>query len=163
MNSFPTYGFTVLLIVDARFDYEYSGGHIRNAMNVHGIAEMQKLYTQFCTCSACIVFHCEFSRDRGPSLMMAFRSHDRSLHKYPELSYPALFLLEGGYRQFYNDCPDLCTGGYVAMRDSEFVESGAMRKSYSLYCAEMEKRRPIEPAPYVFPLIDSPVLELPDQ
>jgi len=50
-----------------------------------------------------IIFHCEFSSERGPNLLRFLRSQDRSLneHIYPNLFYPELYLLEGGYKSFY--------------------------------------------------------------
>jgi hypothetical protein len=50
-----------------------------------------------------IIFHCEFSSARGPSLLRFLRNQDRSLneHVYPSLFYPELYLLEGGYKSFY--------------------------------------------------------------
>jgi rhodanese-related sulfurtransferase len=50
-----------------------------------------------------VIFHCEFSSERGPSLLRFLRSQDRSLNEkcYPNLYYPELYLLEGGYKSFY--------------------------------------------------------------
>ncbi len=50
-----------------------------------------------------IIFHCEFSSERGPSLLRFLRNQDRSLNEqsYPNLFYPELYLLEGGYKSFY--------------------------------------------------------------
>jgi hypothetical protein len=50
-----------------------------------------------------IIFHCEFSSERGPSLLRFLRNQDRTLneHSYPNLFYPELYLLEGGYKSFY--------------------------------------------------------------
>lgn len=52
-----------------------------------------------------IIFHCEFSSERGPSLLRFLRNQDRSLneHIYPYLYYPELYLLEGGYKSFYEN------------------------------------------------------------
>lgn len=65
--------------------------------------------------------------------MRQFREHDRreNIGSYPVLDYPTIFLLEGGYNRFYAECPDLCIGGYVAMRDPQFVRNGELRRSYS--------------------------------
>jgi M-phase inducer tyrosine phosphatase len=127
-----------VIIIDARFDYEFAGGHINGAMNVRSIADMKAFFQQFQECQPSLVFHCEFSKSRGPTRMRHFREHDRqvNLEHYPTLTYPTIYLLEGGYSQFYRECPDLCTGGYVTMRDPTFVSSGDLRKSHSSYFAD---------------------------
>ncbi|XP_036804932.1 M-phase inducer phosphatase isoform X3 [Oncorhynchus mykiss] len=72
-----------------------------------------------------IVFHCEFSSERGPRLCHYLRELDRALHAslYPLLFYPELYLLEGGYRHFYSCYPELCEPrGYVPMLHREYRE-----------------------------------------
>jgi hypothetical protein len=50
-----------------------------------------------------IIFHCEFSSERGPKMSRFLRKIDRANNKecYPSLDYPELYLLEGGYKAFY--------------------------------------------------------------
>jgi hypothetical protein len=57
-----------------------------------------------------VIFHCEFSSERGPSLLRFLRNQDRSLneHDYPNLYYPELYLLEGGYKLFYESFKNYC-------------------------------------------------------
>lgn len=57
-----------------------------------------------------VIFHCEFSSERGPSLLRFLRNQDRSLneHDYPNLYYPELYLLEGGYKLFYESFKNFC-------------------------------------------------------
>lgn len=57
-----------------------------------------------------IIFHCEFSSERGPALLRFLRNQDRSLneHNYPNLCYPELYLLEGGYKSFYENFKFYC-------------------------------------------------------
>jgi hypothetical protein len=59
-------------IVDCRFDYEYEGGHIRNAIHV---AEPHEAISRFFRetplegeLPVCLVFHCEFSKNRAPKM-----------------------------------------------------------------------------------------------
>jgi hypothetical protein len=131
------YGFELLLIVDARFEYEHVGGHIRTSQNVRSMGQMTTLFEEFRHCAACVVFHCEFSQRRGPNLMHRFRDHDRlkNIDRYPTLDYPAIYLLQGGYCQFFEDCPDLCDGGYVPMCEPRFVKSGELKRSHSMYAS----------------------------
>lgn len=51
------------------------------------------------------------------------RSNDRTLnnHVYPKVHYPELYILEGGYHQYFKDCPDRCEpSAYVPMDDPAF-------------------------------------------
>ncbi|XP_052820208.1 M-phase inducer phosphatase cdc-25.3-like [Mya arenaria] len=51
-----------------------------------------------------IVFHCEFSSERGPNMYRHLRSLDRESNKdsNPQLNFPEVYLLEGGYKEFYH-------------------------------------------------------------
>ena len=54
------------MIVDCRFDYEYEGGHIENAININDPKEMEALFfkdkeTVEKMMRKVIIFHCEFS------------------------------------------------------------------------------------------------------
>ncbi|KAI1887022.1 hypothetical protein AGOR_G00201760 [Albula goreensis] len=70
-----------------------------------------------------IVFHCEFSTERGPRLYRYLREMDRSLNVYPQLLYPELYILGGGYREFFSQCPALCDpSSYVPMLHRDFRE-----------------------------------------
>ncbi|XP_046693989.1 cell division cycle 25 homolog d isoform X2 [Silurus meridionalis] len=72
-----------------------------------------------------IVFHCEFSSERGPRLCHYLRELDRTVNAqtYPHLFYPELYLLQGGYKLFYSCCPELCEPcAYVPMRHRDFRE-----------------------------------------
>jgi M-phase inducer phosphatase 2 len=62
------------LIIDARYPYEYEGGHIDGALNLYLIEKL----TEFMFRNSVelkdknkrfvVVFHCEFSSERGPRL-----------------------------------------------------------------------------------------------
>jgi len=140
MANFASLGYEILVVIDARFRYEYDGGHISGSVNAPSVADAIALYDEYRGCNACVVFHCEFSQSRGPTLMRAFRDHDRRMNEHPKLSYPRLCLLEGGYSRFYAECADLCEGGYVPMRAPEFVESGELKRSHSAYVRGLRSR-----------------------
>ena len=64
--------FSRFLVVDCRFDYEYDGGHIRSAVHC---SEPKDVITQFFkqppeegALPVCLVFHCEFSKNRAPKM-----------------------------------------------------------------------------------------------
>ncbi len=69
-----------------------------------------------------MIFHCEFSSERGPGLLRFLRNQDRSLNanSYPNLYYPELYLLEGGYKSFYETFKAYCDPQtYKPMHHSE--------------------------------------------
>lgn len=98
-----------LHIIDCRYPYEYDGGHIESAKNLYTRSQVfdeyfrQPLQLKDPKKRNIFIFHCEFSSERAPSLLRFFRSEDRSIHEksYPELHYPEIYLLEGGYKAFY--------------------------------------------------------------
>jgi len=104
-------------IIDARYCYEYEGGHIKGAENF-GMWEEETFLAEFFPPSLqekpltpkplksndletkenesdnteaekrdILVFHCEFSSARGPALMRLMRKKDREINK---ATYPAL-------------------------------------------------------------------------
>lgn len=48
-----------------------------------------------------VVFHCEFSSERGPRMARYVRERDRAVNEYPNLHYPELYILKGGYKEFF--------------------------------------------------------------
>lgn len=123
-----------VIIIDSRYPYEYEGGHITKALNIY---TKERLYDEMFikrshkniilnnstmdmdssgddsdvdSKRSIIIFHCEFSSERGPSLLKFLRNSDRTLneHCYPSLFYPELYLLEGGYKLFYENYLDYC-------------------------------------------------------
>jgi len=116
-----------ILIIDCRFEYEFKGGHIKGAINLPREEDPELFLikeTQYHSLveKLCLVFHCEFSSHRGPKAYKKIRSLDRKQNEYPNLFYPEMYLLEGGYKQFWEEYPDMCEPcGYVEMKDPTFV------------------------------------------
>lgn len=144
-----------ITVVDCRFEYEYSGGHIPGAINLHTLDAVSSCMLTSCKppkpstshmiprssrhsqqhryhsednrqppdCNRhIVVFHCEYSQHRAPRLALHLRSMDRKLNstQYPLLSYPDVFVLHGGYADFYASHSSRCGGGYVAMNDEAY-------------------------------------------
>ncbi|XP_032672595.1 M-phase inducer phosphatase-like isoform X2 [Odontomachus brunneus] len=108
-------------IVDCRYPYEYDGGHIEGALNLYNkdLIE-QHLFKPLTTVPTIqpdtdkrdiLVLHCEFSCERGPNVSRFLRSIDRQRNKehYPALFYPEIYLLHGGYEQFYKQQKEFCS------------------------------------------------------
>jgi len=118
-----------IIVVDCRFEYEYRGGHIKGALNFPNEDDVDRYFIkdntyQLAGDNLCIVFHCEFSSHRGPKSYKRVRANDRKINEpnYPDLFYPEMYLLEGGYKQFYKDFPELCEPqGYVEMKDPSYI------------------------------------------
>ncbi|XP_036170648.1 M-phase inducer phosphatase 3 isoform X3 [Myotis myotis] len=101
-------------IIDCRYPYEYLGGHIQGALNLFSREELCNFFLKMPIVPLdtqkriIIVFHCEFSSERGPRMCRSLREEDRALNQYPALYYPELYILKGGYRDFFPDYTVLC-------------------------------------------------------
>ncbi|KAK4058786.1 m-phase inducer phosphatase [Microbotryomycetes sp. JL221] len=124
--------FARYLVIDCRFAYEYQGGHIDGAINLSELEAVEAALLnineppQPCTSESAqpqgktvLIFHCEFSAKRAPTTAKHLRNSDR--HKnhavYPNIHYPEVYVLQGGYAEFFKSFPERCTGGYLAMDD----------------------------------------------
>jgi len=145
-------------IVDVRYKFEYDGGHIQGAENwQHG--EDEEFLSSFLPDTPLpaapptydketydeassngrdiLIFHCEFSSQRGPDFYKKLRERDRQLNKdvYPGLYFPECYLLHMGYKEFWRNYPSLCTGTYTQMDDprheTEYRKMRAKSKSWS--------------------------------
>ncbi|KAJ7632463.1 hypothetical protein FB45DRAFT_503982 [Roridomyces roridus] len=125
-------------IVDCRFDYEYNGGHIRGAINLNQTTDVEEflLRASLKKPKPCVsgdparkmilVFHCEFSAKRAPTFAKHLRARDRALnnHVYPKIHYPELYILEGGYSQYFQGSSTRChPQAYVTMDDPQHAAS----------------------------------------
>jgi len=129
-GGFPNL-FDKIIIADCRFPYEYAGGHIavegvvsQNISQPDGVAEFM---TQGPGGDrTAIIFHCEFSRLRGPKVACRLRNLDWAMNssKWPDarqLRYPEVYVMEGGYKAFFTSYPELCSHqGYVPMIDKQY-------------------------------------------
>ncbi|XP_039692127.1 M-phase inducer phosphatase 3 isoform X11 [Pteropus medius] len=101
-------------IIDCRYPYEYLGGHIQGALNLYSQEELYNFFLKMPIVPLdtqkriIIVFYCEFSSERGPRMCRSLREEDRALNQYPALYYPELYILKGGYRDFFPEYKELC-------------------------------------------------------
>ncbi|NXK69709.1 MPIP2 phosphatase, partial [Sylvietta virens] len=102
------------IVVDSRYPYEYEGGHVKGAVNLplqRDVEEFlleQPIVPLDASKRVIIIFHCEFSVERGPKMCKFLRQMDRSRHEYPKLHYPELYVLKGGYHEFFFQFPSHC-------------------------------------------------------
>ncbi|XP_029142722.1 M-phase inducer phosphatase 1-like, partial [Protobothrops mucrosquamatus] len=97
------------LIIDCRFPYEYEGGHIKGAVNLPMEEDVEDYLLKTPVASSggrrvVVVFHCEFSSERAPRMCRFVRERDRLGNQYPSLHYPELYILKGGYKDFFLKC-----------------------------------------------------------
>ncbi|XP_029901130.1 M-phase inducer phosphatase 2 [Myripristis murdjan] len=118
-----------IIVIDCRYPYEFEGGHIKGALNLHeeGQAEDFLLKTPITPSSPdkriLIIFHCEFSSERGPRMCRFVRERDRAMNDYPKLHYPELYILKGGYKEFFPHFQAQCDPqSYRPMHHEDFKE-----------------------------------------
>lgn len=103
-----------IVIIDCRYPYEFDGGHIKGALNLHQEDQVEEYLLKTPLVPSCpdkrtlIVFHCEFSSERGPRMCRFVRARDRATNDYPTLHYPELYVLKGGYKEFYPQFKSQC-------------------------------------------------------
>uniref|UniRef100_A0A5S6QNN6 M-phase inducer phosphatase n=1 Tax=Trichuris muris TaxID=70415 RepID=A0A5S6QNN6_TRIMR len=95
-------------IIDCRYPYEYDGGHVVGAINIYTKEQLReimldRLELRSSECREIVIFYCEYSQERGPRMSRYLRAMDRRMNEaiYPRLYYPEIYLLEGGYKNFY--------------------------------------------------------------
>ncbi|XP_065175785.1 M-phase inducer phosphatase 1-like isoform X2 [Sycon ciliatum] len=119
-------------IIDCRFPYEYEGGHIQGAMNQYNHKEAVKFLLDGSKdlldedgTAPVLIFHCEFSLHRGPDMYRFIRSMDRerALERYPQLCYPEMYIMRGGYKEFHAQYKGHCEPqNYIEMNDQRYTK-----------------------------------------
>ncbi|NWU92551.1 MPIP1 phosphatase, partial [Upupa epops] len=135
------------VIIDCRYPYEYEGGHIKGAVNLHMEEDVEDFLLKKPIQPAgnkrvIIVFHCEFSSERGPRMCRFVRERDRLGNEYPNLHYPELYVLKGGYKDFFLRCRSFCEPqSYRPMHHEDFKEDlKRFRTKSRTWAGEKSKR-----------------------
>lgn len=73
--------------------------------------DKSRLYHHRFSSDIILIFYCEFSSKRGPKMYSLCREFDREMNKfrYPELTYPNIYLMNGGYQCFHENFKYFCT------------------------------------------------------
>lgn len=114
--------FDNILIIDCRFEYEYEGGHITGALNYNDKERLAGELFSAPQARTALVLHCEYSAHRAPIMAKYLRHHDRAINvdTYPHLSYPDMYILDGGYSSFFAEHRSFCfPQNYVEMSAKE--------------------------------------------
>lgn len=111
------------MVIDCRFEYEYEGGHIDTAVNYNSKELLgSQLFQTPMQGRTLLIFHCEYSAHRAPLMARHVRSEDRTANAehYPRLTYPEVYILDGGYSGFFEAHRDRCyPPNYVEMSDEK--------------------------------------------
>ncbi|XP_061599803.1 M-phase inducer phosphatase 2 [Cololabis saira] len=137
-----------VIVIDCRYPYEFEGGHIKGALNLHQENQVEDflLKTPIVPSHAekrvVIVFHCEFSSERGPRMCRFVRERDRALNEYPKLFYPELYILKGGYKDFFPHFQSQCEPqSYRPMHHEDYREDlRKFRQKSRTWAGERSKR-----------------------
>nr|XP_046269302.1 M-phase inducer phosphatase 2 [Scatophagus argus] len=118
-----------VIVIDCRYPYEFEGGHIKGALNLHQEDQVEDFLLKTPIIPSCsdkrvvIIFHCEFSSERGPRMCRFVRERDRAMNEYPKLHYPELYILKGGYKDFFHHFQSQCEPqSYRPMHHEAFKE-----------------------------------------
>lgn len=128
--------FNDLVVIDCRFPFEFEGGHIDGAINVTTITELEDVFFNKETLDLTpleftnrqrklVIFHCEFSSMRGPLRASQLRDLDRQHSgndNYPNLYYPDVLILQGGYKLYFDSLPVAHNRGYIEMDHPQYEE-----------------------------------------
>lgn len=111
------------LVIDCRFEYEYEGGHIDGAINYNDKDLLAThLFRTPMEGRTLLILHCEYSAHRAPIMARHIRAEDRSANaeSYPKLTYPEVYILDGGYSGFFAEHRERCyPQAYVEMDAAE--------------------------------------------
>ncbi|XP_062443584.1 M-phase inducer phosphatase 3 isoform X3 [Rhea pennata] len=135
-------------ILDCRYPYEYKGGHIKGAVNFYRQEDIFEFFLKKPLLPSVpqkrliLVFHCEFSSERGPKMCRYLREEDRAMNEYPALHYPELYVLKGGYKEFFPEYKNLCEPqSYCPMHHQDFkTELMKFRTKSKSWNVERRKR-----------------------
>ncbi|KAI7783274.1 rhodanese-like domain-containing protein [Diaporthe eres] len=115
------------LIIDCRFEYEYDGGHVDGAINYNDKELLAShLFNSPLEGRTLLLFHCEYSVHRAPLMACHIRAQDRTVNaeSYPRLTYPEVYILEGGYSGFFAEHRQRCyPQAYVEMDAAEHART----------------------------------------
>lgn len=127
LNSKYSHEYQRILVVDCRFEYEYNGGHIENAVNFNDKQQLtHELFSSNAPGSTLLILHCEYSVHRAPLTAKHIRNHDRNVNaaQYPNLTYPEMYILDGGYSKFFSQHRSKCyPQNYVEMNDQRHEQA----------------------------------------
>lgn len=142
LNGDYSHVYDRVMLIDCRFEYEYNGGHIDGAENYNDKEQLaRELFEPQPSANTLLIFHCEYSQQRAPLMAQHIRKQDRKHNEinYPRLSYPEVYILDGGYSAFFKLHQSRCfPQNYVGMEDAKHEH--AMERGLG----KMKQRKPLQ-------------------
>lgn len=140
--------FDEYIVIDCRFPYEFEGGHIANAVNIALQSDLEERFVvngaNFENKRKLLIFHCEYSIFRGPTMAGHLRKIDRIYNsdRYPYLLYPDIVVLEGGYKRFFDRFKLHCIPqAYVEMKDTKHKRTCEVEMSKVLQMSKLTRAK----------------------
>lgn len=131
LNGDYSHMFDKIAVIDCRFEYEYEGGHIEGAMNFcdKELLTKELFHADALSSNTLLIFHCEYSAHRAPLMAKAIRQEDRkeNIFRYPQLSYPEVYILDGGYSSFFESNRSRCFPQNYLRMDAKEHENACER------------------------------------
>ena len=157
LNEEFNIGVEQFVVVDCRYPYEFEGGHIPGAVNLWNCESLLHHFFESRVDAAprslsnkqVIIFHCEFSSERGPKMCKYLRQKDREVNKdnYPRLNFPEMYILEGGYKAFYETHRHLCQpNSYRNMLHRDYEEELKFYRAEAKSLQSNKTRKPKRPS-----------------
>eukprot|EP00053_Salpingoeca_punica_P012816 m.115192 g.115192 ORF g.115192 m.115192 type:complete len:517 (-) comp16046_c1_seq2:1432-2982(-) len=141
--------FDDFVIVDCRFPYEYEAGHINHSRSYncwrHEFVEFTFLQNPVIDLSrgerTAIIFHCEFSSVRAPTLFQHLRSLDRTIClDINRLIFPEMYILQGGYKAFFDAHTNMCVPRFYRTMDDSAFKSEFARAEIQIETSRLKAR-----------------------
>lgn len=135
------------IVIDCRFPYEFDGGHIVNAINISSKNDLEMRFINHRLLESrkrLLIFHCEYSIFRGPTMAGHLRKADRIFNSdnYPRLLYPDIVVLEGGYKKFFDSHKEWCVPqAYVEMKDIKHKRACEVEMSKVIQASKLTRAR----------------------
>ncbi|KAF2661659.1 Rhodanese-like protein [Lophiostoma macrostomum CBS 122681] len=129
LNGEYNHMYNKTVVVDCRFEYEYQGGHIDGAVNFCDKEQLAEELFKSNAPNTLLIFHCEYSAHRAPLMAKFVRHEDRKINsfQYPQLTYPEVYILDGGYSAFYSSHRTRCYPQNYLRMDAKEHENACER------------------------------------
>lgn len=137
MMKDETSNYGQIVLVDARYDYEYRNCKIIGSTNCRTRASLGRLIKKAISGNTIFIFYCDKSMTRSKILSSAMVKY---FETDPELQKPCKnitrLILEGGIEQFIKKYPELCQGSFLPRAEKKYVKNGQMKKCSSNFRRE---------------------------